>query len=171
VKGTRNDFSIETVKRRVTVDAQTGCWVWQGALVTSGYGMVSVAGRDWRTHRLAWATTHGPIPSGLLVCHHCDNPPCCNPDHLFLGTVQDNADDAVRKGRTASGDRNISRLCPERRPRGEKQGLSVLTEGAVKAIRHLNEATHPRRRDLAVLFGVSQATVQQVVTYKTWRHL
>lgn len=77
-----------------------GCWVWTGTRWSTGYGRL-VGGRA--AHRVAWELTNGPIPRGLLVCHHCDNPPCCRPDHLFLGTSKDNAMDASAKGRLLTG--------------------------------------------------------------------
>ena len=87
----------------------SNCWIWLRARNSRGYGV-------WRSrrsyskghykkavsiqaHRWAWEIFRGPVPDGLLVCHTCDNPPCCNPDHLFLGTPKDNAQDAVKKGR------------------------------------------------------------------------
>lgn len=76
-----------------------GCWEWQGSRMGGAYGRVHVQRRGRYAHRVAWELTNGPIPDGLVVCHHCDNPPCVRPDHLFLGTVQDNTDDKMRKGR------------------------------------------------------------------------
>jgi hypothetical protein len=80
------------------------CWVWEGGLAgRKGYGVISYKGKNVRAHRLAWELANGPIPNGLFVCHHCDNPPCVNPNHLFLGTATDNAQDMCQKGRWANG--------------------------------------------------------------------
>jgi hypothetical protein len=80
-----------------------GCWLWMGSYTNGGYGQVAGPASSGKTmllvHRVVWELLHGPIPDGLVVCHHCDNPPCCNPRHLFLGTHQDNTLDMVRKGR------------------------------------------------------------------------
>lgn len=78
------------------------CLEWQGCL-NHGYGQMGVDGVTVLAHRYAWARVNGPIPDGLFVCHKCDNPPCCNVDHLFLGTHQDNMDDMVAKGRQRNG--------------------------------------------------------------------
>lgn len=79
-----------------------GCWEWTGARGRAGYGYFSIKDRRFFAHRLAFALVNGPIPPGLFVCHRCDNPPCCRPDHLFLGTTRDNVVDAMRKGRRRS---------------------------------------------------------------------
>ena len=86
-----------------------GCWVWTG-IKHRGYGRF---GQRGRSHRIAYEATVGPIPEGASVCHHCDNPPCCNPAHLFVGTNADNVADMVAKGRQAKGDRHGLRLHPE----------------------------------------------------------
>jgi hypothetical protein len=77
-----------------------GCWEWKGRRYASGYGVVAIApGYREATHRVSWRAHFGLIPEGMSVCHHCDNPPCVRPDHLFLGTALDNMRDAQRKGR------------------------------------------------------------------------
>ena len=75
------------------------CIEWTGYRNELGYGRRNIAGRLWLVHRWAWTEANGPIPDGMLVCHHCDNPPCINLDHLFLGTNRDNILDSVAKGR------------------------------------------------------------------------
>ena len=81
---------------RVAVQEPDACWEWQGTRFPSGYGHFS---HNRYAHRLVWELTYGPVPKGAGVCHTCDNPPCCNPDHLFLGTQKDNVADMLHKGR------------------------------------------------------------------------
>ncbi len=84
------------------VKTDDGCWGWNGATTPFGYGRMTAGSRGaglLRAHRVSWELHYGPIPAGLLVLHHCDNPPCVRPNHLFLGTMLDNSRDAVAKGR------------------------------------------------------------------------
>ena len=85
----------------------TACWEWTGSRFASGYGQLP-AQRDTGSlaHRASWRIHYGLIPHGMCVLHHCDNPPCINPSHLFVGTNKDNSKDMVAKGRSANGDRN-----------------------------------------------------------------
>lgn len=105
---------------RKVVKLEEGCWEWQAARDQDGYGSVWYKGAQWRAPRVAWllANPGRQIPHGQVVRHKCDNPPCVNPSHLELGTPRDNDDDRVRRGRSAFGDRNGSRLYPERLARG-----------------------------------------------------
>ena len=145
-----------------------GCWPWRGASIR-GYGRFNSRGlgRQGYSHRWAYEFTHGPIPDGLHVLHRCDNPPCCNPAHLFLGTHLDNVADMIAKGRGAAGDTHGSRTHPERVLRGEGHRLAKLTAAQVAEIR----ATPRRRgvqRQFARRFGVSEATISMIVNEKTW---
>jgi hypothetical protein len=83
------------------VNKTSGCWLWTAGKHEKGYGTFWVSKKCWKAHRYAWHLKHGKIPSGLCVLHKCDNPPCVNPDHLFLGTVLENNIDMFKKGRNS----------------------------------------------------------------------
>lgn len=137
------------------VDKSGDCWVWQGAKNEHGYGAF-YAGRRYKTHRYAWEVENGPIPEGQNVLHKCDNPPCVRPDHLFLGSMKDNAQDMVRKGRLV-----VPGL------KGEGNGNHKLTERDVLEIR----ASTERGCDIARRFNVTQTLIYLVRSRKAWKHI
>lgn len=94
-------YPRKPVQERLTahLTRQCECLVWTGATTKQGYGHMKVDGKTITVHRLTWLLNKGEIPPGMCVLHTCDNPPCCNPDHLFLGTDLDNKRDAMGKGR------------------------------------------------------------------------
>lgn len=96
-------WNVRGIMNRVEQEPNTGCWLWTGAVIpVSGYGQMRYGkGTPKKAHRVSYEIFVGPIPDGLYVCHRCDTPLCVNPDHLFLGTAKDNAQDAMRKGRYA----------------------------------------------------------------------
>jgi hypothetical protein len=143
------------------------CWPWIGHRNPMGYGKHGI-GRKGNTtvlsHRTAWGLANGQPPGELLVCHKCDNPPCCNPAHLFLGTHTDNAADMVRKRR------NSAVVKPERVPRGERHGNAKLTADRVREIRALR-SSGIHMHEIGRRFGVSHATVSRVLSSKIWSHV
>ena len=98
----RENFCSLACRLWAGVDRSGGldsCWPWKGALHRFGYGMIQRGKRSDTAHRVAWEVTHGAPESGKYICHRCDNPPCCNPNHLFIGDPVDNMMDMVNKGR------------------------------------------------------------------------
>lgn len=126
------------------------CWPWIAKAVTSfGYGRMT-AGRkvNLKAHRAAWMVTHGPIPDGLCVLHRCDNPACCNPGHLFLGTKRDNTHDMMSKGRHS----------PPPVRQGENHHKATIPDASLGSIRNSDMPTDR----LAALYGVSSKTIYRI---------
>lgn len=147
--------------------AENGCWEWTGARNRGGYGVIGRGRRSEGTvlvHRLAWETWRGSIPEGISVCHHCDNRPCFNPDHLFLGTYADNNRDMAAKGR------HYSRSRPGSVPRGEIHGSAKLTEADVRLIRAAYAAGESFE-SIAAHLPVSATTVSRIVRGRLWAHV
>jgi hypothetical protein len=144
-----------------------GCWEWTGIRFESGYGRIG----HRRAHRVAYEVFVGPIPDGLLVCHHCDNPPCINPADLFLGTSADNSADMVQKGRQARGERQGRHTKPWTKPLGENVGTSKLTDSQVIEIRLRYATGEFTQYRLADEYGVNQAQIGHIVKGETWGHL
>jgi len=145
---------IDRFHQHVKPSNPSDCWPWRGHLNNKGYGQIYSleAGREVLAHRAAWELEHGSIPDGLRVLHRCDNPPCCNPSHLFLGTQRDNIHDMVAKQRISHG---------THRPNAK------LTDDQVRAIR----STTISGRQLSKQLGVSEMTISRVRSGKTWRHI
>lgn len=137
-------------------DPVTGCIEWTGG-GSGGYGTIKRDGHMVYTHRLAYELKHGPIPKGMKVCHTCDNPPCCNDEHLYLGTDADNMADKEAKGRG-------------NQPKGVSNAKSKLTEADVAEIR-LRIAAGETHRKIANYFGGDHKTVGQISRGKTWIHI
>lgn len=163
---------------------QDVCWEWKQARDKDGYGNTSYNRVRYGAHRLA-AMLSGMEIEGLCVLHRCDNPPCCNPLHLFLGSIADNNRDAANKGRTAIGDRNGTRTKPERLLRGdshwlrrnpeksikgEHQAASKLKDHQVSEIRKQNSEGISYSR-LAIQYDVNKSTIMRVVLRRSWRHV
>jgi hypothetical protein len=132
------------------------CWPWTGYRNRGGYGRVYADARMQYAHRLAWEQANGPIPAGLDICHTCDNPPCCNPSHLWAGTARENLRDAAAKGRLTAVFRT-----------GEAATFHKLTWEAVRLIR-ARHAAGESERPLAREYGVSQPAIHYIVTGQTW---
>lgn len=145
----------------VNISRPKVCWPWEGLLSPLNYGRYSfqpIPGKkvEFRTHRLAYFFCYGEIPKHLCVCHHCDNPPCCNPHHLFLGTSPENTYDRNEK---------------ERQARGEGHAMHILTEKQVKMIRFLRETKGTLIKDLAQMFKMAWYTIWEIVSYRSWKHV
>ena len=152
-KQTHEERAAETLLKHI-VKTDT-CWVWKGRTNKKGYGIIGFRNEDGRmAHRVAWILKNGEIPEGLCVCHKCDNPPCVNPDHLFLGTNQENIADRHAKGRSNA-------------PRGEQHGMSVLNDHQVKQIQ-----SDPRpSRQVGKTYGISKTHVLRIKKGESWKAL
>ncbi len=99
---------LQRFEEKISIEPTSGCWLWTAGVNAMGYGFIGINQRPYLAHRVSWELHNGPIPNNTLVCHHCDNPPCANPNHLFLGTHQDNSDDKYRKNRAVNAQSKLT---------------------------------------------------------------
>ena len=140
-----------------------GCWEWSGARDKNGYGQTKIGMRSVKAHRKIWAMLYGGIPEGLMILHHCDNPPCVRPNHLFLGTAKTNRQDAASKGH----------IPPpiHLRQVGENNPSAKLTADDVRDIRARYATGTISQKTLGEEFGLEQASVSHIIHRKSWKHI
>lgn len=149
----------ENFMKRVNVTDT--CWLWTGSKKKSGYGKYSTKGGQVYTHRFSWECFNGKITNGLFVLHKCDVKLCVNPNHLFLGTNQDNMRDKVLKNRQSSG---------------ENSGMAKLTKIQIDEIRRLYEPGKVGRgaqnefsvRGLSRKYGISPIQISRIIRHERW---
>ena len=137
------------------------CWKWKGDRFNKRYGRYTFNGLRQGTHRVAWQIENGEIPTDQLVLHTCDNPPCCNPNHLFLGTQDDNVQDCIAKGRFRIG---VGAT-------GEDHSQTVFTNADIKEIRRLHATGLVPQGTLGKMFNVSRSNIGAIVRGETWNNL
>lgn len=132
----------------------SGCHEWQGCVDKDGYGFISMGKKkNKRPHRVAWEIANGTIPDGMQANHTCDNPRCCNPAHIWIGSQKENLEDADRKGRS--------------RRRGEVSGLAKLTASDVRDIKFAI-SLGARNHQLAEVYGVHHSNISHIRRGDTW---
>lgn len=150
----------ERLWRQVDVRGPDECWPWTGkARANFGYGMIGLGDRKRkidRTHRVAFELTYGPIPKGLYVLHSCDNPPCCNPEHLSLGDHNDNFADVATRDRAR---------------RGEGHYHAKLTDFDIRYIRTMYAAGVATQAELASEHGITQGHACDIIKRRRWKHI
>lgn len=141
---------------RIERITETGCWIWTGSLIGKGYAQMPSGRRllgITHAHRYSYMKFVGEVPEGMQVCHRCDIACCVNPNHLFLGTNQDNVDDMMRKGRHGKGGAS-----------GERNGIAKLTLEQVKSIRESNDS----HSQLALKFGLHPKSIARIRAKRCW---
>ena len=159
---TFDDKLIHRFLIKVAIRGEDECWNWKASTDRRGYGQfrytdpVTHQDTNLRASRVAWELyNREPIPDGILVCHHCDNPACVNPKHLFIGASADNSHDMVCKKRSRFGEKNIN---------------AKLTDQDVVSIRTLRKQNH-KIREIARMFGVDHRAIQFIIRGVTWKHV
>jgi HNH endonuclease len=134
------------------------CWLWTGSLMSGGYGCLRIGGVTRTSHTVTWELAHGPIPSGMCVCHHCDVRACCNPAHLFIGSYQDNVNDAKRKGHLHGAIRPL---------KGDAHPSSKLSSTQVADMRR----RYPQETAsaLARCFRITPQQAWKIVHHQAWK--
>jgi hypothetical protein len=146
----------QRLQKKINVDLVSGCWNWTGYIMKNGYATIGVHHAKILIHRLSWVLFVGSIPLGLCVLHHCDNRKCCNWEHLFTGTNQENQDDCRQKGR-------------HRWLRGELHPKRILTELEVIAIKQRHASTGESFTSISLDYpSVHKDTIRAILNNKSW---
>jgi hypothetical protein len=153
------DRNPDWIKGRSQI-LDNGCWMWIGASTSDGYGVFMIKGKFYYAHREMYRQVKGDIPPKMLICHTCDRPGCVNPDHLFLGSYQDNRRDSDQKGRSSRQRGLIGQDCPH----------SKLTDDDIRKIRQLR-AEGWKLKELSQTFHVDQSHVSRIARRMEWTHL
>ncbi len=140
------------------VDKSGDCWLWTAATNLNGYGVIWFNQVMTPAPRVAVFLTGLEIPDGMCVCHTCDNPPCVNPSHLFIGSYSDNLVDMVSKGRA-------------NRPKGERSPFAKMTDEGVLAARAAYAEGGALQKDLAEQYGVSKTAMRRILIREKWAHI
>ncbi len=162
-QGKHNINRIDSFWSKIDIGTDKECWEWTSGLFPNGYGMFWIGKTSVAAHRFSWELHNKmKIPEGLVVCHHCDNKKCVNPNHLFLGTQNDNVQDKVKKGRQAKGLKNGQV--------GTKNKFNKLSEKDVISIRQLY-LDGLYQLTIATRFSISQQQVSKIVRGDSWAWL
>lgn len=147
-------------KVKIATYPPDACWEWVGAKNSNGYGHIGDRGSHKKAHRVSWEIHNGPIPSGSLCLHKCDNKSCVNPSHLYIGNHSDNAKDMIERGGQTFNP-----------PLGSKHWASKLNEENALEIRRLYSEGSTTYLELSTKFNVSPESVRDVIKGITWRHV
>ena len=135
------------------------CWPYIKLRNKDGYGKFTYQCKEIKAHRFAWALIHGEIPEGMKILHKCDNPPCCNPNHLFMGTTLDNTRDMISKGRRKT-------------EIGSANNQARLNESSVSEIKRLLDvAPYGSQRRIALAYNISETVISQIKHGTLWSHV
>jgi hypothetical protein len=154
---------MEYIKEKLKnykINTKTDCWLWNGATTNFGHGRIKINNKFFSVHRLSYIIHIGKIPKELFVCHHCDNPSCINPQHLFIGTRSDNMKDAYNKGRLK---------IPHNK--GENVPGHILTEKDVKKIIKIKHTQKITDSELGKKFRVARQTINGIINNEKWKHI
>lgn len=154
-------ISIETLQENTIIIPMCSCHIYVGSNFTQGYGRIKRNGKTYRAHRVSYELHHGEIPEGMYVCHHCDNPPCVNPDHLFLGSARDNIIDMFSKGRQGE----LTKLY------GDRHHNAKLKNSDIPFIRELYESGGLSQTLIGHIYGVSNKVIQKITSGTKWRNV
>lgn len=148
--------TIKNVWEKINKKSEDECWEWKGYTDKNGYGRIMINHITYRAHRIAYELTHGSIPKGLYVLHHCNNPPCCNPNHLYAGTQKDNMKQMIVDGHSCVG---------EKHPMGKLRGEDILK------IKKLYSTGRYTLKEIGIMFGTSDKNIHLIKSNKRWKHI
>ncbi len=149
---------LEAVEGKYIIDPESGCWNSIMCVDSKGYTQIWIKKRMYKMHRILFFIYNNYLDTELLICHTCDNKKCCNPDHLFIGTAKDNAQDCLNKGRWNDN-------------KGSNHGNSKLTEKQVLEIKYQLKLGLLNQRQLAEIYSVHNTIISKIKNGKLWSHI